>query len=108
MSNIVNFEANLRPVTRVGFGVGAVTQATKLSVKIAQLSKAAHEEDPSHELRASSQWVWAIVQETAGQPDRFLFGGQSESMTEAAAQADIELKNYEARLARKVEAHGKR
>ena len=108
MGNIVSFEANLHPTTRVGFGVGAATQPTKLSVKIAQLSKQAHDEDPTGELKKDSQWVWAIVQETQGQPDRYLFGGQAESMTSASAQAEIELQAYEARLARKVEGNGKR
>ena len=98
---IVSFEANLQAVTRVGFGVGAATQPTKLSIKIAQLSKSAHEENPTHELKKESNWVWCIVQETAGQPDRFLFGGQTESMSEASAQAQIEYNNYEARLAHK-------
>lgn len=108
MGNIVHFEANLHPVSRVGFGVGAGTQPTKLSIKIAQLSKAAHEQGPTNELKKGSNWVWTIVQETAGQPDRFLSGGQTESMSEAAAQAQIELEAYEARLSRKVQANGVR
>jgi hypothetical protein len=104
---LVEFQANLHPVTRVGFaGAAMVLKETKLSIKIAQINKAAHEQDPTHELKAGSNWVWAIVQETTGQPDRFLSGGQSASMSEAAARAQIELTSYEARLSRKVEDHG--
>lgn len=98
MGHLVSFEANLHPVSKVGLGVGAATLPTKLSIKLAQLTKAAHEQGPTRELKAESQWAWVIVQETQGQPDRMLVGGQSESMTEAAAQAEIALKAYEERL----------
>ena len=98
---LVSFECEMHPTTRVGFGVGAVTQKTKLSIKLAQLSKAAHEQGPTRELKVSSKWAWCIVQETQGQPDRFLSGGQAESMTEAAAQAQVELNRYEARLSQR-------
>ena len=62
MGNIVEFQANLHPVTRIGFGPGAAKQKTKLSIKIAQINKAAHDQDPTHELKQGSNWVWAIVQ----------------------------------------------
>ena len=98
MGEVIQFQANLHPVTRVGFGHGSATQPTKLSVKIAQLTKAAREQGPTRELKPGSNWAWVVVQETAGQPDRMLVGGQSESMTEAAAQAQVALNAYEERL----------
>lgn len=100
---IVDLQCTMRPVTRLGFGVRAAQDPTKLSIKIAQINRSAHEQDPTHELKGNSNWVWCIVQETQGQPDRFLSGGQSETMSQAAAQAQLELNNYEERLARKIE-----
>ena len=94
----VDFSCVMRPVTRAGFGIGAATEPTKLSVKLAKLSKAAHTQDPTGELKSESEWVWCVVQETAGQADKFLSGGQSSSMSEASAQAELELQRYEQRL----------
>jgi hypothetical protein len=105
MGKVVEFQAHLKPVSRIGFGPGATTATTKLTIRLAQLTKSAHDQDPTGELKPDSQWAWCVVQETTGQPDRFLVGGQSESMTAAAAEAQIALTNYETRLARKVEGN---
>jgi hypothetical protein len=93
---IVNFDCAMHPVVQAEFGLPSSHQA-RLSIRMAALNPRA---DLPPEIAQGSLWVWCVVQEIPGRPDRYIIGGQADSMTSATAQAQQEYAKQQARLAK--------